>query len=466
MTCPPPRFATPAAGVNAAELARHVRVAAVLGYDLMDWQRMVLERVCGRHRQVTWLVPRQSGKSVCVLAAMVARCLKAPGQRVVYGAQNRQAAAGKLIDDWWRLLERSPLGPSLRLRRQNGSEAVLFSNGSMISLLSGTLSSGHGQTVHLAVLDEAWALADSRAEAALRPAMVTVPDAQLLICSTAGTGLSVYLRAKVDSGRAAASMGLDTAQAFLEWSAPDGADPDDPAVWRTCMPALGETIDETTIAEDRQLMDDLEWQRAYLNRWTGTAAPWSVIPGPAWAALADPSAAIRPVDKRSFGVSVAPDRTAAAVAVAGPVDGGRILVEVESYLPETAWVAGRVAQLHAAWRPSALVIDPGSLAAPLIPDIQLQRVPLTTPFTARDAAQACGLLGDYVTSGRLCHRAQPELDASVQAAKVRPLSGGDGWDVRDPALTCLSAASLALWGHVTYGASRTAPYDLLRSVAG
>ena len=72
---------------------------------------------------------------------------------------------------------------------------------------------------------------------------------------------------------------------------------------------------------------------------------------------------------------------------------------------------------------------------------------------------------DYVTSGRLVHRAQPELDAAVQAARVRPLSGGEGWDVRDPALTCLSAASLALWGYVTYGASRTAPYDLLKSVS-
>lgn len=378
VTCSPSRYATPAADVDAAELARHEKVARVLGYELMDWQRMALERVCGRHRQVTWLVPRQSGRSTIVLVTMVARCLKAPGQRVVYRAQNRRAAAGKLIDDWWRVLERSRLGPLLKLRRQNGSEAVLFPNGSMISLLSATPASGHGQTVHLAVLDEAWALGDSRAEAALRPAMVTVPDAQLLICSTAGTGLSLYLRSKVDSGRLAAQTGLDGAGAYLEWSAPDDADPSDPATWLAVMPALGATIDEATIGEDRQLMDDLEWQGAYLNKWTGTAAPWTVIPGPAWAALADPRTVIRAIDKRSFGIAVAPDRTAAAVAATGPADGGRILVEVESYLPDTDWVPDRVAPAHAAWHPSALVADPGSPAGAVIPDIQLARVPLTT----------------------------------------------------------------------------------------
>jgi hypothetical protein len=423
--------------------------------------------MCPAPRQVTVMTPRQSGKSTLLLVVMVARALARPGTRIVYTAQTRLAARKKLLDDWWPLVERSPLGPAVTARRQSGSEALTFSNGSSISLMSGTVAAGHGEVVDLGVLDEAWSQCDNRVEQSLRPAMMTRPGSGLLLVSTAGTMASLYLRGKVDDGRARAEAGdAGTTAAYLEWSAPDHADPGDPATWAACMPALGTTVEPSRIREDFELMSENDFKRAYLNQWTeGAAVPWAVVSEQAWAKAADLRARPRDVDRRAFGVAVAPDRRASAVAQASRADGGRVLVEVECYLPATDWVAPRLAQLHQAYRPPALVIDPGSPAGALIPDVEQARVAVTSPFTARDAAAACGMFLDYLASGRLVHRAQPELDAAVECAQLRSLSGGSAWDTRDGAVVCLSAASLALWGLVTYGNPRQPPYDLLRSVA-
>lgn len=265
-------------------------VAAALGIDLMPWQRYVadaaLEHSAGRlaYRDVRVSVPRQSGKTTMILALIMYRLLCQPRQRVAYGAQTRLAARGKLLDDWWPAVAASPLGGLFRVSRVNGSESLRAGNGSMLALLSADESAGHGSTFDLAILDEVWAL-DHRPEQAVRPAMVTKRNAQLWLLSTAGTERSVYWRGKVDSGRLAADSGLVDGVAYFEWSAPPEADIGDPATWRLCMPALGITVDEATIAADLAAMDPPEFKRAYGNLFTDEADDgWRVIPRDVWAA--------------------------------------------------------------------------------------------------------------------------------------------------------------------------------------
>lgn len=286
---PTPRSATPRTERDTFGGAL-VDVARALGIDLMPWQRCVadvaLEHVAGRlaYRQVGVSVPRQSGKTTMILALIAYRMLSSPGQRVAYGAQTRLAARGKLLDDWWPLLARSPLGDLFRVSRVNGSEAVRTAGGSMLSLLSADETAGHGATLDLAILDEAWSL-DQRAEQSVRPAMATRPNAQLWLLSTAGTARSVYWRSKVDAGRLAADSGLTGGLCYFEWSAPPDADISDPATWRQFMPALGHTVDEATIAADLAAMDPAEWRRAYGNQFSDEADEgWRVIPRDVWAA--------------------------------------------------------------------------------------------------------------------------------------------------------------------------------------
>jgi phage terminase large subunit-like protein len=229
-------------------------------------------------------VPRQSGKTTLILALLVHRMLAAAGQRVTYTAQSRLAARGKLFDTWWPRLRRSPLGGMFELTRATGAESLRCRNSSILSLLSGEEASGHGETIDMAVLDEAWALTGA-AEQAVRPAMVTRENAQLVVCSTAGTDRSTFWRSKVDAGRLAVDNGITEGLAYFEWSADPNADIGDPAVWRECMPALGITVSEDTIAADLLVMPPGEFRRAYLNQWPDeTDSGWRVIPRDVWMA--------------------------------------------------------------------------------------------------------------------------------------------------------------------------------------
>lgn len=256
----------------------------------MPWQRHVadvaLEHAGGRlcYRDVGVAVPRQSGKTTSVMALVVYRMLSTPRQRIAYGAQTRLAARGKLLDDFWPRLKRSPLGELFTVTRVNGSESLRATNGSILSLLSVEEAAGHGSTFDLAILDEAWSL-DNRAEQSVRPAMVTKVNAQLWILSTAGTERSTYWRSKVDSGRTAVAAGITDGLCYFEWSAAPDADIGDPATWWGCMPALGHTVDESTIAADLAAMDPGEFKRAYGNLWPDESNEgWVVIPRDVWMA--------------------------------------------------------------------------------------------------------------------------------------------------------------------------------------
>lgn len=285
---PSPRFA-----VQAVDRPTHgpavVATAAQLGIELMGWQQHVvnvgLEHVDGAlaYRDVAVATPRQSGKSILVLAVILHRMLSAR-QTVTYAAQTRLAARTRLFENWYPKIRRSPLRDLFSLSRATGAETLRCTNGSTMTLLSAEESAGHGDTLDLAILDECWAL-DASAEQSVRPAMVTRKNAQIWLLSTAGTEKSAFWRSKVNAGRTVAQAGLTDGLAYQEWSAPDEADPTDRATWRACMPALGHTVDEATIAADMASMDLAEFRRAYLNQWPEVALEgWRVIPRDLWQA--------------------------------------------------------------------------------------------------------------------------------------------------------------------------------------
>src|SRR4029453_3651331 len=141
------------------------------------------------------------------------------------------------------------------------------------------------------------------------------PQPQLWVVSTAGTARSAYLRGKLESGRARVAAGRDSAVCYFEWAARQGADPADPATWWECMPALGRTVAESTIAAEFERLELGDFCRAYLNWWPGEIPDdWTVIGREAWAALADPNSA--PVDPGAFAAAVTPERTYPPIAPA------------------------------------------------------------------------------------------------------------------------------------------------------
>jgi hypothetical protein len=437
----PPRFGTPRRLDRPTRGVDLAKFAAALGTRLMPWQQHVadvaleVDPATGRlaYRRVILTVPRQSGKTTLMLAMFLHRMLGMGSPQVAsYAAQNGLDARMRLQREWHKqALQGSPaLRDTYTPSWATGAEALLFHNGSRLQVVAGTEKSGHGQTLDLAMVDEAFAQRDGRLEQALSPAMVTRPEPQLWFISTAGSPTDTWFREKVERGRESVdgSQGL----AFFEWSAPDDADIHDRAAWRACMPALGHTISEAVVAAECLGMAPDEFRRAYLNQWVDRGSDGAFEPS-AWAELADPQAerGAQPV----FAVAGAPDGSWTAIAVAWHRPDGLAQVMMADYRPGTSWVEQRVAELRQ-WQGRVLV-DTASRA--LVAD--------ATRLSEQDQALADTALATAVEGRTVRHGNQPELNVAERAAgwvasgNTRRLNPKGSKDISP-----LRAAALALHG--------------------
>jgi hypothetical protein len=459
----PPRYTTPRSPERRTLGGRVAEVAELLGTPLMPWQRHVADVALEvdpdtgllAYREVVLTVPRQSGKTTLLLTVMAHRALGfGARQRIVYTAQDRLSARKKWEDEHVLQLESSPLRSMFGVRRQIGQEAIRWHNGSLHGLTAPSEKAVHGETLDLGVIDEAFAREDDRVEQGMKPAMVTRPQPQLWVVSTAGTRKSIYLRKKVDAGRLAVQAGITSGAAAFEWSAPVGADPGSPDTWYGCMPALGRTARVGAIRADFQTMELEEFCRAYLNWWpSDTPAEWQVIGQQVWAALADPRSQI--TDRPAFAVDTTPDRTWTAIGASGLRADGLRHVEVVEHHRGTAWAIPRLKELNERWRPCANVIAPGGPAGSLIGEAEAAGLDILKA-SVRDIAHGCGALYDATganplvdTPAWLRHLDQPELNAALAGAQRRDL--GEGWLWARKGLTVdispLVAVTEAAWGH-------------------
>jgi hypothetical protein len=427
----------------------------MMGIELMPWQQLVLDTaleinpLTGRlaYREVRLTVPRQQGKSTLLLAVMVHRCLgMGDNQRIVATAQTAKDARAKWFDDYVPRIEGSPLSRLAAVRRASGSEGIRWSNGSLWSLMASGEKAGHGATLDLAVLDEAFAQIDNRVEQSVKPAMMTRPEPQFWVVSTAGTTESTYLNQKVDDGRERALKRQTSGVCYFEWSADPDADPLAPETWLTCMPALGHTVSVETIEADQHTMPLSEFRRAYLNQRIDRRHSDPVIDIDVWRGA---------IDERSqldgpvvFAVDVTPDRSAASIAVAGRRADGRRHVEVVLAKPDVRWVADELVRLVERWSPVRVVLDPSGPAGGLLPALHERGIEPGL-VNARAMGQACAAFYDLLHEGDLKHLGQPVLDTAVGGARRRRMRDAWAWS-RDSVsvdISPLVAVTLALWGH-------------------
>lgn len=464
----PPRFST--ARSKALTLGPRVaQVADKLGTPLMPWQRLVADTALEvdpetgrlRYRQIVLTVPRQSGKTTLMLAVMAHRALAFGGrQRIVYTAQTRNDARQKWEDDHVTALESSPLKKQFRVRKTNGNEAIIWRTGSMHTIASTTEKSGHGKTLDLGVVDEAFAHTDNRLEQAFRPPMLTRPQPQLWVVSTAGTESSVYLNGKVDAGRLQAAGGLASTTAFFEWSAEEDADPADPATWWSCIPSLGHTVTQDAIqAEWDSKASVEEFTRSYLNLRTGKHSDPVEIPSESWLASLDAESSFE--GRPTLAVDVSMSREWASLAASGTRPDGRRHVEIVEHRRGTSWVLADLPGIVARSGALGVVIDPGSPAGALIPELEAAGVEIIKT-TTRDVVQGCEAFVSLALQDGLRHNGDPVLAEAVAIGQRRPVGDAWAWRRRDALgdVSPLIACTLASWGHTTLS---SADYDVMQS---
>jgi phage terminase large subunit-like protein len=440
----------------------------------MPWQQhvadvaMELDPVTGKfvYPEVGLTVPRQSGKSTFVLAHAVHRCSATkffgPRQRLVYTAQTRGKAREKFVEDYIDELQAAPkfrgrFHPGL----SNGSEHLRFANRSRWGIEANTERAGHGGTLDVAYLDEAFAHQDSRLEQAFRPAMITRANKQLWWISTAGwSDASPYLQDKVTRGRELVVAGAQEGLAYFEWSAHEDADPEDPATWRGCMPALGYTVTEAAIAAEFLTMGLADFKRAYLNMWGPKhSKAATVIDMALWASWADADSTMK--GKVRFAADATPDLGWASIGAAGDRPDGLGHLEVIEHQSGTGWLAARAAELQRKWNSGPIILDPTGPMGALLNDLDDAGVTYRK-LSAREVVQACGGLKVDVEEGRVRHLDDPCLNTALTAAKKRPLGDAWAWARKDASvpISPLVAVTLARYGARNVDPTKSSPLDV------
>ena len=448
LSCPP-RFATAPVAGCANRLHRFERLAEVMGLSLMPWQRLVLrvgsevdERGLPKYSTVVCTVPRQCGKSTLSMLLVLERLLmhqKQP-QRCVFAAQKVQVGIDFWTGDIWERIKAAGFDKryGIRVHRSVADPKMELSNGGHMRILApGGRGAGHGATYGLAVIDEAWVFQDARIEGGLRPTMRTIPDSQLVIISNAGGPSSLYLRDKVDRGRAAVEHGKQTGVAYFEWSS-DSDEINEPRVWREAIPAFGHTVSESKIRQEFESLPELSFRKEVLNQWVDRDSDEAISRG-YW--MECERKGTYPVGQIVVAVDAPPERDRATI-VAADQNGSMELVWWEN---GTDWVPQYLADLVAQNDDViAVIVHQTGSCSGLIPEMLALDLPVQK-IGESEFHTACGDLAEACASGTVRIRPNGRWYPAI-AGSVR-LQRGNQWRIGRADTSCdvsaLCAAAMA-----------------------
>lgn len=469
------------------------KFAEAMGTPFMPWQRYVADVVLEvdpytgllAYRHVLLMVPRQSGKTTLELAIMAWRASAWPKQNIVYAAQTRNAAREKWEEEHVPTLLAAP-SIAKRINKvvlTNGREAIKFLNRSRWGITSNTETAGHGPTLDMGMIDEAFSHEDNRMEAAFSPAMITRPQPQQWIVSTAGTIKSEFLNGKREMAREIIESGASSRIAAFDWTAAASAeekfDRTDRRVWRRTMPALGHTITEDNIQAELESMANTptEFDRAYLNITKLELVEADPnVPSDVWPDLFDEDS--RPGPDIALAIDVTPSRDYASISSASLRPDGRMHLELIDHHSGTDWVAGRAAELVEKYNAVGLALDLAGPAGSLL--IPLEKYGIKRPEdankpkrrqlaipTVQQVAAACADFTDAARQGLLRHAGAVPLNVAVAGARSRPLGdGGYGWGRKSSGIDIspLVATTLARWMFETRAHLVKNDYDPLKNI--
>lgn len=465
----PPIETVPPAVSTAGQEA--IDLAARAGLHLDPWQQYVLRRAMGEKPDGSWAafecvvnVPRQNGKGGIIEARELWGLFIGGEQLILHSAHEFKTAkaAFKRIE---RLIRGCPdLHKRVKAYRYTvGEESIELHTGQVLRFIARSKGSGRGFTGDCNILDEDMILGDDAMDALL-PTMAAVDNPQIWYLGSAGIGaLSVQLGRLRRRAMAALESGTpDESLAYFEWSVDPHVDEcpkdctvhDDAASDEAVLkanPAVGYRLTLEKVANERSTLSAAGYARERLGVGeypSDETDTWQVIGEDAWRALA--AAESTPGDPVAFAIDMTPERSHAAIAVAGEWRGG-VHVEIVDHRPGTGWILERARELHERWGPRCWVVDAAGPAGSLIADLEDEEKGLGVTVVqpkAREVAAACGQIFDAVAEQTLSHLDQAPLASALAGAQRRPLGDAWAWARRIVSvdISPLVAATLAKWG--------------------
>lgn len=446
------------------------RVGADLGLPPDDEQVWILDTIYGEVAperpscfEVGVVSPRQNIKTSTLGIAALADLFVFGVERHLWTAHHGDTLKGTFQDF------RSWIGSNREYEDQvtfyeghQDMSIVRKDNGGRIDFQSRSGKAGRGLTgVKRITLDEALFLAAADI-GAVYPTMLTRPEAQVRIGSSAGVVGSEQLRRIRDRGRS----GKDRRLGYVEYGAKprpclhadcthavgsEGCALDDCELWwqANCALWAGRVL-EASIADLRDSMPPDEFAREMLSWWDDPPSLGGALDIERWRTLADPGAERGKV--LWFGADLDEARTV-AIAVAWRRDDGDaqvMLTKAEgAERPDFGLTVGRaterLADLAKQWDAPVVLGGPSAAMEDDLSEAGVQVV----VASSQEFAAASGWVADAIRDGLVHHGNQAPLNDAVMAARWRSagVSGERAFQLKDsPGVGPLAAVARAVHG--------------------
>lgn len=431
-------------------------MASSYGLTADDWQEDVLESWLGRRRDGRWsaatsglAVPRQNGKNGAIevreLGGMIAL-----GEKFLHTAHEVKTARKAFIriaSFFENEREYPELAALVRdIRKTNGQEAVILTNGGSVEFIARSRGSGRGFTVDVLVCDEAQELTNEELEALLFTISASpTGNPQVIFTGTPPPPESDRPQGEVFRAvRAAGESGSDARLAWTDFGVADGPCPDieDRELWFAVNPALGGRLNVAEVERELTLMsaNPEGFARERLGWWGDQASTEGAFPSGTWTACGESAPSSEIVGRPVLAVAMAPDHSTVSLAGSARRADGLLHVEILLHGPPGTWFTDAVVEL-ARSKSAVLALHPGHPAGALLETFMKAKLRLK-PLTTGDYKQGCGAFYDDVAARRLRYVVpQPELDAAVARASRK--SSGETWSWAGEGISALVAATQA-----------------------
>lgn len=477
-----PQSATKPSTRRLSEVARHVVIPTGIvttgwpaveakcrefGDEFDEWQRGAGRLILGKRADgsyaatvggITLSIPRQVAKTFLVGRIVFVLCVLFPGLRVIWTA-HRTRTATNTFKHLQAYAKQPKVAPHVAdIRKTNGEQEILFTNGSII--MFGAREAGFGRgfdEIDVEVFDEAQILTVKALEDMVAATNQSRhPHGALLFYM--GTpprptdpGEAFTLRRSEslsfkDDGAPFGEPVIGEDAVYIECSADSDAKPDDREQWLKANPSYPlRTPLRSMLRLRKNLPGDDSWRREALGVWDELGAVRPVLDAGRWA-LGDVEVA--PDGPVSYGVKFSPDGETVALAVAVRAENGLVHVEgVEHRLvvDGTRWLVEWIS-----FRKGRVVVDGKAGAGALVSALRKAGVPpvriIRPTVDEVIAAHATFVVG--VTEGAVSHLPDEVLAKSVTSAVRRPIGTSGGWGfagVDGNDVTLAEAAVLAHW---------------------
>lgn len=443
---------------------------------LDPWQRLVLDGALRERSDGNWaarrvglVVPRQNGKGA-ILEAKALHSLFLTDQKLILWSAHLFPTAREGFLRLRNLIEsNSELNKRVRnIYDANGRESVWLKDGTRLLFIARSKGGGRGFSPDEVIFDEAMILEDV-AVSALSPSMSARPNPQRWYVGSAPLEDSEVFRRICKQGRSGESDSL----AYAEWCAEPGADLDSWEPVAQANPGFMIRLMPSSVIDDREDMTPEDYARERAGLWYEDDED-VILPG--WKSLFDPQSRIE--GTACLAIDASPLGRSAALAVVGRRGDGKLHGEITSkgdewdHRPGLAWVVPRVAEIVANNNICCVILDPSGPAGALVPALVEAGVKTSCTChglmdvqesTARQTAQAYGILYDAVVERGFFHLGQEPLQQALKGATRRELSDAFALSRRHSSvdISPLVALTLATYGFSVHG---TTDYDVMDSI--